>query len=404
MELGWLTIASDGRQVLFPSEEARRAAVRVLARVVGPAALLFRVVDDHLHVVVGWERARVGWLSRALVLGLRPLAAAPVEGARVRPVESRAHLESLVGYVLSQTSHHGLAEHPALWTGSCFRDLVGARWLPPLAGRERLSAHLPRLPPSALQRAVGLSGRAVEPADDAALRGARQGGSPPPSPPRSRCRLRWPGRGRRSSWRGAPSRSSASRAGSRAATWASRWGSRRVPCGACSPRPRRTRCCSPRGGGTRSSRRSPRRRCRPAGYGHGHRPSAWARPAALTPEYHDAVGLRAKPALFYSLRFAARGATNLRPEPRAEPVRSCPSPSEPEPPAVDRARARARAPAFGLGTSGRTGPGAPRRRWVAGEARAVMGRGQCNPLSDVSTMARPSGAGAGAGAGAGPRR
>jgi hypothetical protein len=173
LDLWHLTIASDGRRALFPAEEGRRAAVRVLARVVGPAALLFCVVDDHLHLVVGWERLRVGWLGRALVLGLRPFAAAPVEGARVRPVESRAHLESLVGYVLSQTGHHGLAEHPALWTGSCFQDLVGARWLPPLEVRARLTAQLPRLSPSALFAAAGMpsgSARSFAPSDDAALR------------------------------------------------------------------------------------------------------------------------------------------------------------------------------------------------------------------------------------------
>ena len=170
MDLWHLTVASEGRQVLFPSEEGRRAAVRVLARVAGAEALLFCVVDDHLHLVVASERARIGWLGRALVLGLRPIAAAAVEGARVRPVESRSHLESLVGYVLSQTGHHGLTEHPALWTGSCFQDLVGARWLPPLRVRERLAADLPRLSRDAVHQAVGLSGRPFVAADDAALR------------------------------------------------------------------------------------------------------------------------------------------------------------------------------------------------------------------------------------------
>lgn len=165
-----LTVASDGRQVLFPSEERRRAAVRVLARAAGREAALFCVVDDHVHLVVLCERERLGWLGRALRLGLRPVAAAPLAPVRVRPVETRGHLETLVPYVLSQTVHHGLAEHPALWTGSCFQDLARARWLPEVEARARLGEALPRLTGEALLAAVGLPGRPLVPADDAALR------------------------------------------------------------------------------------------------------------------------------------------------------------------------------------------------------------------------------------------
>jgi hypothetical protein len=162
-------IASDERQVPFPSEELRRAAVRVLARAAGREAALFCVVDDHLHVVLLCGPERIGWLRRALLLGLRPVAAAPLEPARARPVETLAHLESLVGHVLSQPVHHGLTRHPALWTGSCFQDLVGARWLPAL--QLRLGEALPRLTRGALLDAVGLRGWESAPSDDATLRG-----------------------------------------------------------------------------------------------------------------------------------------------------------------------------------------------------------------------------------------
>lgn len=162
------TPASDGRKPVLPGEDARRAAVRVLARVAGAELVLFSLVDDHVHVVALGERSRMGRLGRALVLGLRPLAAAPVTPARVRPVETRAHLESLVRYVLGQVAHHGLAAHPALWTGSCFQDIVGARWLPGLG--LRLGEALPRLTRATVLDAVGLRGAAVEPASDDALR------------------------------------------------------------------------------------------------------------------------------------------------------------------------------------------------------------------------------------------
>ena len=71
-----LTVASDGRTPLFPDEARRRAAVRTLARVAGQELVLFSVVDDHVHLVVTCDRSRVGWLGRAVVLGLRTVAAA----------------------------------------------------------------------------------------------------------------------------------------------------------------------------------------------------------------------------------------------------------------------------------------------------------------------------------------
>jgi len=170
MPVWHLTIAADGRQTLFPSDGQRHAGVRVLARLAGTELVLFSLVDDHAHLVVLGERERAGRLARAVLLGLRPLAAAPLDPARVRPVESRAHLESLVRYVLRQTARHGLPEHPALWSGSCFQDLVGARWLPGL--QLRLAEALPRLGPAALCAAAGLDPAPLAPASDEALRGA----------------------------------------------------------------------------------------------------------------------------------------------------------------------------------------------------------------------------------------
>lgn len=164
------TIAGDERVALFPSEPDRLAAVRTLARVGGTALVLFCVVDDHVHLVMAGERTRVGQLAGNVSQSLGRGAAAPLEPARIRPVESRAHLESLVRYVLDQSRHHALttAGHRARWPGSCFLDLVGARVLAgfsPLALREAL----PRLPREAVWGAVGLE--PVEPAADDDLAG-----------------------------------------------------------------------------------------------------------------------------------------------------------------------------------------------------------------------------------------
>jgi len=143
--------------------------VQTLARVAGRYTLLFCVVDDHVHVVVGCDRAQAGRLGRALQLSLRRWAAVPLEpGARVRPVESRAHLERLVEYVVTQPVHHGLPVHPALWTGSCFLDLVGARVVGALG--QKLQPLLPRLKLTQVIGHVGLPPRGIVPADDARVR------------------------------------------------------------------------------------------------------------------------------------------------------------------------------------------------------------------------------------------
>jgi REP element-mobilizing transposase RayT len=132
MNIWHLTYASDGRNPLFPDEVACRKAVRVLGRVAGTSTVLFSIVDDHLHLVLWCDRQRRGRLARALVQALRQVAPVPVESARVRAVENRSHMKWLVDYVLSQTIHHGIPSHPALWSGSCFPDLIGARQVPGL--------------------------------------------------------------------------------------------------------------------------------------------------------------------------------------------------------------------------------------------------------------------------------
>ena len=154
MQSWHLTFATDGRNPLCPEEGARLAMVRALARVAGEHAVLFCVVDDHIHLVVLCERQEAGRIAQRLSLALRPLAAVEVDPARVRPVESRSHLQSLVRYVLDQPRHHHLGEHPGLFAGSCFVDLVGARVLDGL--KLRIQDALPRLRLRDVYQSVGL--------------------------------------------------------------------------------------------------------------------------------------------------------------------------------------------------------------------------------------------------------
>jgi hypothetical protein len=147
--------------VLFPTEEARRRAVLALARVAGGALALFCIVDDHVHLVIVGCRERAANLCRGLSLAFRRFAEGPTARPHHRAVRDRGHLTSLVDYVLGQPAHHGLPGHPALWTGSAFLDLIGARHMPGL--ELRLREVLPRLERGRLLGAVGLGGVDLRP-------------------------------------------------------------------------------------------------------------------------------------------------------------------------------------------------------------------------------------------------
>jgi len=73
--------------------------------------------------------------------------------------------------VLEQPTKHGLPGHPALWPGSCFPDLVGARRLPGLSLRLRLSEALPRFRLRSAYAHVGLAPAPLQPLDDDTQRG-----------------------------------------------------------------------------------------------------------------------------------------------------------------------------------------------------------------------------------------
>jgi hypothetical protein len=145
-----------------------RRAVLALARVAAGSLVMFCIVDDHLHLVLVGSRARAGRLGRAISLALRPLAAGPMQPAFRRPVVERHHLETLVDYALGQPVRHGLPGHPALWTGSSYLDLVGARYLPGL--ELRLREVLPRLTRGRLHASVGIGREPVRPASLADIR------------------------------------------------------------------------------------------------------------------------------------------------------------------------------------------------------------------------------------------
>jgi len=166
-----LTFEAKGRETFFRTEESLRAAVRALAAVAGEKTVLFCIVDDHVHLVVRCDRTAAGRLAQSISVSLQRLTDVGIKaGTYIGPVESRAHLFRLVGYLLTQPPHHGLSVHPALWTGSCFQDLVGARVVGILG--QPLASFFPRFQLSSVMETVGLGSRLPAPADDGSVRAA----------------------------------------------------------------------------------------------------------------------------------------------------------------------------------------------------------------------------------------
>ena len=140
---------------MFRTEIERRLAVLVLVRAAGPWLVTFGLVDDHVHVVVVCSREQAGKVSRAIVLGLRPIAGMAFEPSYIKPVQTRSHLLRLVAYTIEQPAKHGLATHPALWSGSAFSDIVGARAIEGF--HLRIPDVLPRYRQADAWNAAGLS-------------------------------------------------------------------------------------------------------------------------------------------------------------------------------------------------------------------------------------------------------
>ena len=127
MDCWHVTLGAWGRLAAFGGAGIRDKAVRRLVDLAGPGLALFCVMPDHVHLVLAADRHRVGRLCQRVSLSLGALAGRRLQPASIRPVDDRSHLDSLVRYVLRQVSHHGLPDHPALWSGSVFQDLAGAR-------------------------------------------------------------------------------------------------------------------------------------------------------------------------------------------------------------------------------------------------------------------------------------
>ncbi len=165
-----MNVSTVGRLALARSEPERRTLVRAFARAGRERLLAFDLVDDHAHAVISGERPRL--VARDL---RRSLAAVRPElefdPPHLKLVDTRRYLRWLLTYLLVQPTKHGLDTHPALWTGSCFQDLVGARLLTGFSVAP-LRAALPRLRLRSLFSDVGLSEIKLRPRANDLLRRA----------------------------------------------------------------------------------------------------------------------------------------------------------------------------------------------------------------------------------------
>lgn len=165
MEAWHATLVTAGRLPLFPTEEERREGVRALARVSRRDLAAFCIAGNHVHLLALGRPRAVGRRTRAVCLALGAVAGVRLVCGDRERMGSLSYLHRTVRYLLRQPVKDRLPGHPALWPGSAFLDLVGARALPGLS--LRLEDLLPGCDP---QPAVGLAGFAIGPASPAEIR------------------------------------------------------------------------------------------------------------------------------------------------------------------------------------------------------------------------------------------
>jgi hypothetical protein len=129
MPLEHHVFSASGKLPPFNTERRVLLAVRNLLRLGGDAVALFCVVPSHVHVLLDAEQP--GLVAGSLLRSFRAAGAESFTPAHCTPVENKGHLLWLArDYLVTQPERHDLPGHPALWPGSCFLDLVGARRVP----------------------------------------------------------------------------------------------------------------------------------------------------------------------------------------------------------------------------------------------------------------------------------
>jgi len=158
MAVWHLGFSSTKRGALYPDEAQRRRAVHALVAVAGDHLALFNIVKEHKHALIR-KQGSITKLGGDIKRALSAVSEEPLNDPWSERIEGTKHKEALLRYFLRQPSHHDADEHDALWTGSCFLDLAGARIIDGL--RLQIWDLLPNVSRSIIYRHVGLP--SVEP-------------------------------------------------------------------------------------------------------------------------------------------------------------------------------------------------------------------------------------------------
>lgn len=167
MDICHLTYTSVGRLPFFPDVIDYRKALHKLAGLRHLLAL-FSMVDEHLHQAAFTNSSAASKVSSSTKRTLAPVTATRfARDTNIRTVGHRGYMEYLLRYFLKQPSKHNSPGHPALWEGSCFLDLIGARLVKGLTLDIRRA--LPRFQEVDAYEHVGLPRVALTPVDPAVI-------------------------------------------------------------------------------------------------------------------------------------------------------------------------------------------------------------------------------------------
>jgi hypothetical protein len=167
MAVWHLGFSSTKRGTLYPDEAQRRRAVHALVAAAGESLALFNIVNRHKHVLIR-KQGSIAKVSGDIQSALSAVSEEPLNDPWTERVEGTKHQASLLRYILQQPSHHDVEVHDALWTGSCFLDLAGARIIDGL--RLQIWDLLPNVSRSIIYQHVGLPGHSIEPVSLAEIR------------------------------------------------------------------------------------------------------------------------------------------------------------------------------------------------------------------------------------------
>lgn len=162
-----LTFATANVAPLASTEADRRACIRALARCLDadgrPGAIGFALRGDRLRLLVTDDAGRVGRLRGAIFRSIGHVVRPRLAPPDVRRLDHRAHIVGVLRHYVAPRDGEGFGVPPALASGSCLPDLVGARCVPGL--RLVTAQVLPRLRQRELFDWLEL-GRPVTPATD----------------------------------------------------------------------------------------------------------------------------------------------------------------------------------------------------------------------------------------------